>query len=106
MPVEPSRADLDDGGMPVEPGDIAVAESGAGAAQVGEEDRLVAQHQAVGGVVCGRDDGQRGARMVGQGGRQFGLAAVVGAEEEDGVCLLYTSPSPRDGLLSRMPSSA
>ena len=29
--------------------------------------------------------------------RHFGLA-------ED--CLLYTSPSPRDGLLSRMPSSA
>ena len=30
-------------------------------------------------------------------------------EEEDGrsiSCLLYTSPSPRDGLLSRMPSSA
>ena len=29
-------------------------------------------------------------------------------EEEtvDYVCLLYTSPSPRDGLLSRMPSSA
>ena len=25
---------------------------------------------------------------------------------EDDVCLLYTSPSPRDGLLSRMPSSA
>ena len=24
----------------------------------------------------------------------------------DGICLLYTSPSPRDGLLSRMPSSA
>ena len=24
----------------------------------------------------------------------------------DGFCLLYTSPSPRDGLLSRMPSSA
>ena len=23
-----------------------------------------------------------------------------------GPCLLYTSPSPRDGLLSRMPSSA
>ena len=30
---------------------------------------------------------------------QFG-----GLEGED--CLLYTSPSPRDGLLSRMPSSA
>ena len=30
-------------------------------------------------------------------------------EEElrgSGSCLLYTSPSPRDGLLSRMPSSA
>ena len=26
--------------------------------------------------------------------------------ERDYVCLLYTSPSPRDGLLSRMPSSA
>ena len=25
---------------------------------------------------------------------------------QDDVCLLYTSPSPRDGLLSRMPSSA
>ena len=24
----------------------------------------------------------------------------------DGVCLLYTSPSPRDTILSRMPSSA
>ena len=25
---------------------------------------------------------------------------------EGKICLLYTSPSPRDGLLSRMPSSA
>ena len=25
---------------------------------------------------------------------------------QGGICLLYTSPSPRDGLLSRMPSSA
>src|SRR5680860_500798 len=30
---------------------------------------------------------------------QLGAAALTG-------CLLYTSPSPRDGLLSRMPSSA
>ena len=29
----------------------------------------------------------------------FGIATYYG-------CLLYTSPSPRDGLLSRMPSSA
>ena len=27
-------------------------------------------------------------------------------EQISGGCLLYTSPSPRDGLLSRMPSSA
>ena len=26
--------------------------------------------------------------------------------QEELNCLLYTSPSPRDGLLSRMPSSA
>src|SRR5665647_3943620 len=26
--------------------------------------------------------------------------------DRTGACLLYTSPSPRDGLLSRMPSSA
>ena len=29
---------------------------------------------------------------------------ILGAKEI--ACLLYTSPSPRDGLLSRMPSSA
>ena len=33
--------------------------------------------------------------------------ALVFAKLNDGyTCLLYTSPSPRDGLLSRMPSSA
>ena len=30
---------------------------------------------------------------------------LASAEQVD-ICLLYTSPSPRDGLLSRMPSSA
>ena len=36
------------------------------------------------------------------------LAPKLGFRVADGfcVCLLYTSPSPRDGLLSRMPSSA
>ena len=29
----------------------------------------------------------------------------AGGDESGNVCLLYTSPSPRDGLLSRMPSS-
>ena len=31
---------------------------------------------------------------------------VLGAGVGRRGCLLYTSPSPRDGLLSRMPSSA
>ena len=34
------------------------------------------------------------------------FANVVRCIAEYGYCLLYTSPSPRDGLLSRMPSSA
>ena len=47
---------------------------------------------------------------------QVGHACVMGAEHVRKShpewfqtwwgCLLYTSPSPRDGLLSRMPSSA
>ena len=44
-----------------------------------------------------------------------GEKILIMFEEEDdadryaeliSICLLYTSPSPRDGLLSRMPSSA
>ena len=37
------------------------------------------------------------------------IPAAVGVDIGCGmcaICLLYTSPSPRDGLLSRMPSSA
>ena len=34
------------------------------------------------------------------------MTNVVGSENVVKACLLYTSPSPRDGLLSRMPSSA
>ena len=44
---------------------------------------------------------------------KVGASVVVGhdyrsysEEVKYHVCLLYTSPSPRDGLLSRMPSSA
>ena len=35
--------------------------------------------------------------------KKIELSQVISALE---TCLLYTSPSPRDGLLSRMPSSA
>ena len=34
------------------------------------------------------------------------LSAVLDELHRIEACLLYTSPSPRDGLLSRMPSSA
>ena len=33
-------------------------------------------------------------------------AGYIDIVEANIFCLLYTSPSPRDGLLSRMPSSA
>ena len=58
-------------------------------------------------------------RMGIEGRYDIALAAIVFAAFLDGIdgriaralkassrCLLYTSPSPRDGLLSRMPSSA
>ena len=50
------------------------------------------------------------AQAVAQGiyGTQPMMQNAAGAPftYKDGSCLLYTSPSPRDGLLSRMPSSA
>ena len=40
-----------------------------------------------------------------RGGHEAFLAEVE-VRSDPQACLLYTSPSPRDGLLSRMPSSA
>ena len=37
---------------------------------------------------------------------QSELDEIAREIENSTLCLLYTSPSPRDGLLSRMPSSA
>ena len=34
------------------------------------------------------------------------VSGTVDQADQSFLCLLYTSPSPRDGLLSRMPSSA
>ena len=44
------------------------------------------------------EEGKGALLYMRQEGRGIGLA--------NKICLLYTSPSPRDGLLSRMPSSA
>ena len=52
-----------------------------------------------GGPLYAVADGGRGTT-----GRRTRLMTVLG--DPAGACLLYTSPSPRDGLLSRMPSSA
>ena len=41
-----------------------------------------------------------------QKGFQRAGADVRLTDDRGLICLLYTTPSPRDGLLSRMPSSA
>ena len=48
------------------------------------------------------------ARVEKKLNRLPGVEATVNLPLESArvTCLLYTSPSPRDGLLSRMPSSA
>ena len=45
-------------------------------------------------------------KAVGEGEGEVDIVAWPGYIERGETCLLYTSPSPRDGLLSRMPSSA
>ena len=39
-------------------------------------------------------------------GHEAVLGPTIARADKCTPCLLYTSPSPRDGLLSRMPSSA
>ena len=51
-----------------------------------------------------RFSGDSGDGMQLAGNIFSNVSATVG--NDICTCLLYTSPSPRDGLLSRMPSSA
>ena len=46
------------------------------------------------------------AALVSKGETAREIAGAWEAINTYDTCLLYTSPSPRDGLLSRMPSSA
>ena len=46
------------------------------------------------------------SRLQGLAGLPWFECWVQRLKTEKKSCLLYTSPSPRDGLLSRMPSSA
>ena len=60
---------------------------------------LIRRAQSAGAfaAIVRRGDGDAGAYLAVT--RQY-------ENDADKYCLLYTSPSPRDGLLSRMPSSA
>ena len=50
---------------------------------------------------------QEAGRVLLAGGKRLRPLLILLAHRlAGGSCLLYTSPSPRDGLLSRMPSSA
>ena len=73
-------------------------EEGKGEAEVAVVDALAYR------VPCPAD----GGACWGPGGRLvcFGRSALSFGATFSSPCLLYTSPSPRDGLLSRMPSSA
>ena len=53
----------------------------------------------------GSGKGKTGGRGI-KGQKSRSGVAINGYEGGQMPCLLYTSPSPRDGLLSRMPSSA
>ena len=62
-------------------------------------DFLPALHEA---IALARDN----IEQIVQNKAHPNFSNTVEALEKSDVCLLYTSPSPRDGLLSRMPSSA
>ena len=53
------------------------------------------------GLGCGKD---KAVKILAELDSVRGIGLVEKVRR--GLCLLYTSPSPRDGLLSRMPSSA
>ena len=58
-----------------------------------------------GSCMTGRYPFRYGILAAHTGGMRVGEITVAEMLKSKG-CLLYTSPSPRDGLLSRMPSSA
>ena len=63
------------------------------------------------GVVIGPGGSSSAIFQLGQGSVSAGIGEAIGNSgwvltDVTDSCLLYTSPSPRDGLLSRMPSSA
>ena len=49
---------------------------------------------------------EKEGKLEGKGQSTNKISAAAQKMMQPIICLLYTSPSPRDGLLSRMPSSA
>ena len=84
-------------------GDPSQSDGMSGAVPKGESDDLIAPAAPAGGAQNSTGMSAERLRQVEAWGsavfRRFDV-------NQDGHCLLYTSPSPRDGLLSRMPSSA
>ena len=71
-------------------------------------DQIIAALGSINGVAYGTaSEAQKDAWLVDNADRVlFGAAKSNNSSNDHSACLLYTSPSPRDGLLSRMPSSA
>ena len=57
------------------------------------------------GYIEGRR-GKGGGYRLTRSPEEYTLGEILRAAEEGTLCLLYTSPSPRDRTRSRMPSSA
>ena len=62
--------------------------------------------QPVRGCISGEGEPPGGLLLAVRAARYGEAHVPEGAFYKNRTCLLYTSPSPRDGLLSRMPSSA
>ena len=77
----------------IKPGDIILEFDGKPINEMKELPKIVAE----------TDVGKKVIVKVWRNKREITKEIILGRLE---TCLLYTSPSPRDGLLSRMPSSA
>ena len=75
--------------------------------EVSEEDIQQDQKDMLQDVMsCMRDTGMIDSYLLLETFTRGFKPALIAGTTMSSICLLYTSPSPRDGLLSRMPSSA
>ena len=86
---------------------VASINAGASALQSGSEDEIVLYGvNADGTLSAAQLDGATSTLRGNTEGRNLPSAIGFQIVQDNYVCLLYTSPSPRDATLSRMPSSA